>query len=86
MAGLASVATAAGAVVLLAGLLRAALAPRDAAGVFARAVVLALEFLLAAGLLRLGETMTFTGLATVAAVIATRRVVTLGLKRISSGG
>lgn len=84
VAGLAWVATAAGAIVLISGLVHAALMPRDAPRAFARSVVLALEFLLAAGLLRLGETMTFTGLAAVAGVVATRRVVGLGLSRISS--
>lgn len=82
-ADLAWIVTAAGAVVLLAGLLQAALAPRDAAATFARAVILALEFLLAAGLLRLGATMTFTGLATVLGVIATRKLVGTGLGRLS---
>jgi len=86
VAALASLATAAGAVILLSGLARAALAPRDAAGTFARSVILALEFLLAAGLLRLGATMTFTGLAVVVAVIATRRGVGLGLRRVSRAG
>jgi len=49
-------------------------------------VALALEFLLAAGLLRLGEAMTFTALATVVGVIATRRLVGTGIKRLSRGG
>lgn len=84
IADLASVATAAGAIVLLSGLVHAALRPRDAARVVARSVVLALEFLLAAGLLRLGGTMTFTGLAAVAGVVATRRIIALGLGRIRS--
>lgn len=86
MAGVASMATAAGAVILLSGLVRAALAPRDAARTFARSVVLALEFLLAAGLLRLGATTTFTGLATVVGVIVTRRLVATGLGRLSRAG
>lgn len=86
MAALAPLATAAGTVILLSGLVRAALAPRDAAPVFARSVILALEFLLAAGLLRLGTTMTFTGLATVVGVIVTRRLVATGLRRLSRGG
>ncbi len=86
MDAVASLATAAGAVILLSGLVRAALAPRDAAGTFARSVALALEFLLAAGLLRLGEAMTFTALATVVGVIATRRLVGTGIKRLSRGG
>ena len=83
---LAGLAAAAGTVVLLAGLLQAARAPRHAAAVFARAVILALEFFLAAGLLRLGATMTFTGLATVVGVIATRRLVATGLRRLSRAG
>ena len=49
-------------------------------------MALALEFLLAAGLLRLGEAMTFTALATVVGVIATRRLVGTGIKRLSRGG
>jgi hypothetical protein len=40
---------------------------------------LGLEFLLAAGLLRLSTTNTFAMLGTTAAIIATRRVVLLGL-------
>jgi len=84
-ADLAWPATGAGVIVLAWGLVQAALAPREAAATFARAVILALEFLLAAGLLRLGAAMTATELAAVVGVIATRRVVSLGLGRLSRG-
>lgn len=83
---LAALATAAGALVMGAGILRAALAPRSAAALLARAVVLGLEFFLAAGLLRLGDAMTFTALATTAAIIATRQLISRGVLRPLAGG
>ena len=78
---LAALATAAGTLVVLTGVVRAALSPRSAAASFARAVALALEFFLAAGLLRLGDAMTLTALATIAAIIATRQLISRGVLR-----
>lgn len=78
---LAAISTAAGALVVALGVMRAVVRPRSAASSFARAVVLGLEFFLAGGLLRLGDAMTFTALATVAAVVATRQVVSRGVLR-----
>lgn len=78
---LAALTLAAGALVVALGVVRAVIRPRAAAASFARAVVLALEFFLAGGLLRLGEAMTSTALATVAAIIATRQVVSRGVLR-----
>ncbi|MDP9384002.1 MAG: DUF1622 domain-containing protein [Actinomycetota bacterium] len=84
-ADLAALATAAGTLILLAGLAHAALAPARAAVVFARAVLLALEFFLAAGLLRLSESTSLTALATAAAVIAVRTLVSRSLQPIARG-
>jgi uncharacterized membrane protein len=84
--GFAAFATAAGAVVLLAGIGHAALHPADAAATFARAVLLALEFFLAAGLLRLGQSVTPTALATALAVIAVRTVVARSLAPVVAAG
>jgi len=78
---LAALATAAGTLVVLTGVVRSVLAPGSAAASFARAVVLALEFFLAAGLLRLGQAMTFTALATIAAIILTRQLISRGVLR-----
>jgi len=81
---LAALAIAAGAIVLLAGIVHAAFAPREAAAVFARGVLLALEFFLAAGLLRLGSAMTFTALGMTAAIIVTRVVIRRGLQPLAA--
>ena len=82
---LASLAVAAGALVLVSGVVRAALAPAQAAARFARAVPLALEFLLAAGLLRLGEAMTAETLGTAVAIIFVRRFIAAGLRPLARG-
>ena len=82
---LASLCVAAGALVLLSGMVRSALAPGHAAARFARAVPLALEFLLAAGLLRLGDAMTAETLATAVAIIVLRRFISASLRPLARG-
>lgn len=68
------------AVVLVVGVLGALRPGRPTATELARALMLTLELLLAAGLLRLGTLGTFSALGLVAATIAVRRVISLGLR------
>lgn len=77
--------TAAGTLILLAGIAHAALAPAEAAVVFARAVLLALEFFLAAGLLRLGEQASLMALASAASVIGIRTLISRTLAPVARG-
>ena len=67
-------------VVVIVGLVRAPAARRAAPAELVASLGLALEFLLAAGLLRLAVVETFLQLAAVAAIVALRRVLTLGLR------
>jgi uncharacterized membrane protein len=75
----ASCCTAAALVVVVAGVVRAGRAPRRRAAELAASIALGVEFLLAAGLLRLSALGTFTAIATAAVVVAVRKVVGFGL-------
>ncbi len=83
---LAALITAAGTLVMVAGLGHAAASPRDAAPIFARAVLLTLEFFLAAGLLRLADTASWNGLAITVGVLVTRTLVSWSLKPVAARG
>lgn len=76
----AAVITAFAALVLLAGVVAAARTPARGGETFATHTVLALELLLAAGLLRLAAVVSVESLATVAAIVAIRRVIGLGIR------
>jgi len=67
-------------VVLVVGVLGLVRADRPAAAELARALMLSLELLLAAGLLRLGALGTFSALGLVAVTIVVRQVIGLGLR------
>jgi len=67
------------------GILRALLAPARAAAVLAGAFSLTLEFLLAAGLIRLATRPGFTALGITAAIIVVRQVIGLGLRYARRG-
>jgi uncharacterized membrane protein len=75
----AEVAVAMAALVALSAVVRAVSRPAHAASVLAAGLGLSLEFLLAAGLLRLANRPSFTGLGIAASIIAVRRVIGLGL-------
>jgi uncharacterized membrane protein len=72
--------TAIGLLVILAGLAHALLDRRRAAASLASALALALEFFLAAGLLRLAALDTFAALGLAAFIIALRRVISYGVR------
>lgn len=80
VAGPAAVITAFAAVVLLAGALAAVRSSGGAGRTFAAHTALALELLLAAGVLRLAAVETLESLATVAAIVAVRQVIGLGIR------
>ena len=67
-------------VVIAVGLLRSIAAPRAAAAEFGAALGLGLDFLLAAGLIRLAARPDVRALGLVALVIAVRKVSTAGVK------
>ncbi len=67
-------------VVLAVGVLSVVRSDRPAAAELARALMLSLELLLAAGLLRLGMLETFSALGLVAVTIVVRQMIGLGLR------
>lgn len=77
---LAAVPLAIGVLAILVGVLRAARFPRRAGLEFAAGIGLGLEFLLAAGLLRLAATDDLRTLAMVALIIVLRRLAGTGIK------
>ena len=77
-AALVPAAIALGVVVL--GVVRAVAAPRQAAGMLARALALALEFFLAAGLLRLAALQDLSSLGLAGFIVLLRRVMSFGLR------
>ena len=82
--GLASIPFAIGVVVIMAGVLRSALAAEHRVSRMmihlSSYVAVGLEFFLAAGLIRLSSVQTVRGFVIVAAIIALRRVITYGLR------
>jgi uncharacterized membrane protein len=80
MRAAATVPTAIGLAVVAVGVVRALAAPRHAAGSLARALALALEFFLAAGLLRLAALQDLESLGLAAFIIALRRLISYGLR------
>jgi len=84
VAELARGATAAGVLVAVIGVARAVLRPAQAQATLASALLLALEFFLAAGLLRLGQATSFTALAITAAIVVTRAIVARGLRPLAA--
>jgi len=77
---LASIPVAGAVLVLTAGLLRAVAAGRGAPAQITASVGLGLEFLLAAGLLRLSAVDDLEALGAVASIIVLRKVITAGLR------
>ena len=78
---LASTALVMAVVVVAVGVLRTAAGGRAAAAAeLGASLALALEFLLAGGLLRLSFVDTFSGLAAVAAIVVLRRVISTGVR------
>ena len=69
-----------GLLVIAVGVLRVPASGRAGAAELAASLSLGLEFLLAAGLLRLSAEATWTGIATAAALVAVRRVAGAGLR------
>lgn len=67
-------------VVITVGLLRAGLAGRGGPAELAAGLSLGLEFLLAAGLLRLSAIDDFAGLGIVAAIVVLRRIIGAGIR------
>jgi uncharacterized membrane protein len=67
-------------VVVLSGPVHAARRPRDAAARFAASLMLGLELFLAAGLVRLASAQTLAPLGAVAAIVATRQIVSRGVR------
>ena len=80
LAALAAVPFAMAVVVLAVGLVRLPLAGRAAPARFAASLALCLEFLLAAGLLRLSALDTYRALAVTAIVIGLRRLISFGVR------
>jgi uncharacterized membrane protein len=81
VAGPAALVTAGAVLVLVAGVLAGVRAGTGRAGaVFAAHTALALELLVAAGLIRLAATDSLRALGTVAAIIAVRQVITRGIR------
>jgi uncharacterized membrane protein len=76
----AEVAIAMAAVVAAVAVLRAVLAPRGAAGTLGSGLSLTLEFLLAAGLLRLATRPSLSTLGMAAFIILLRKVISMGLR------
>lgn len=76
----ASVPTAIALLVILVGLGRAVIAPGHAAGSLAQSFGLALEFLLAAGLLRLAALQDLRSLGLAAFIVLLRRVISAGVR------
>lgn len=76
--------------VITVGLLRAGLAGRAGPAELAASVSLGLEFLLAAGLLRLSAIDDLAGLGVVAAIVVLRRIIGAGirfaLRALDAGG
>ena len=66
--------------VVVLGVVRALAAPSRAAGTFARALALALEFFLAAGLLRLAALQDLSSLGLAAFIVGLRRLISYGLR------
>jgi uncharacterized membrane protein len=66
--------------VIARGVVRAPTSASAAAAQLAASVMLALEFLLAAGLLRLSATHDFLGLGAVAAIVLLRKVIGTGIR------
>jgi uncharacterized membrane protein len=77
--------TACGVAVLLTGLVRAVVRLREAGSVLAAHAGLALELLLAAGLVRLASLDSLRALATVALLVAVRQVLGRGIRLASRG-
>ncbi len=71
--------------VTVVGLVRALLAPRRAADVLSGAFRLTLEFLLAAGLMRLAARPGFVALGITASIVVVRQVIGLGLRYAREG-
>lgn len=67
-------------VIIVVGVARTVLAPMGGPGILASALALGLEFLLAAGLIRLAARPGVTMLGVVALVIVVRRVIAAGLR------
>ena len=78
-----ALATAAGTVILVVGLV-AALGSRTPMIAVARPARLALEFFLAAGLIRLAAVDSLRGLMTVAAIVAIRQIIGRGVRAMES--
>jgi uncharacterized membrane protein len=68
------------AAIIVLGALLSPLAGRHTASQLADHITLGLEFLLAAGLIRLASVQSFEMLGIVAAIIVTRRVILIGLR------
>lgn len=66
--------------VIAVGAARAVLAPRRAAAVFAGALALGLEFLLAGGLLRLATEQSLRALQVTAVIVVVRQVIARGIR------
>jgi hypothetical protein len=77
---LAAVPFAIGAAIIVIGAVLALFSGRQAGMAFAKHLTLGLEFLLAAGLLRLASTDQLEMLGLVGAVIVTRRIIVIGLR------
>lgn len=80
--GLSTLTAAMAAVVLVAGVARALRAGPGSLGTLAGQAALALELLLAGGLVRLGSTESFPALGAIAAIVAVRQVVARGLQSV----
>jgi uncharacterized membrane protein len=76
----AEVTTAVAAVIAAVAVLRAVLMPRSAAGTLGAGLGLTLEFLLAAGLLRLATRPNLSTLGAAAFIIVLRKVILMGLR------
>jgi uncharacterized membrane protein len=76
----AAVPLAIGAAIIILGALFSPFEGRRVASVLADHITLGLEFLLAAGLIRLASVQSFEMLGVVAAIIVTRRVIVIGLR------
>jgi uncharacterized membrane protein len=68
------------AVIIITGSMLALLSGRHAASAFASHLTLGLEFLLAAGLIRLASANSLEMLGLVGAIIVTRRIIILGIR------